>query len=258
MITAGIDMGLRSIKAVLLKDDSIIASGTVASEGFNRGQAAEKLWNEVLGQAGISASDVDIVISTGTGKEDVSFAANNVVEPVADVEGARKMCPDARTLIDIGAEQVRVVKYDENGKAANYTLNQMCGAGLGIFVESMARQLGITLDELNELAMKSSGVEPINAECGNFAALDVTTMIHNNTPKEDIARAIVDAVATRVKSTANLTNIDNDNIALIGGVARNKGIVEALNRQFGMTCMVPDQPEMAGAYGAAVIGAGEI
>jgi len=122
----------------------------------------------------------------------------------------------------------------------------------------MARQLGVTLDELSELAMKSNGVEPINAECGNFAALDVTTMIHNNTPKEDIARAIVDAVATKVKSTANLTNIDKDNIALIGGIARNKSIVEALNRQFGVKCMVPDQPEMAGAYGAAVIGQDEV
>jgi benzoyl-CoA reductase subunit D len=258
MITAGIDMGLRSIKAEILKDDSIIASGTAASEGFNRGQAAENLWNVVLGQAGISASDVDIVISTGTGKEDVSFAANNVVEAVADVEGARKMCPDARTLIDIGAEQTRVVNYDENGKAINYTLNQMCGAGLGIFIESMARQLGVSLDGLSELAMKSNGVEPINAECGNFAALDITTMIHNNTPKEDIARAIVDAVATKVKSTANLTNIDKENIVLTGGLARNQGIVEALNRQFGVECMIPEQPEMAGAYGAAIIGAGEV
>jgi benzoyl-CoA reductase subunit D len=258
MITAGIDMGLRSIKAVIVKDDNIIASGTAVSEGFNRGQAAENLWSEVLGRSGISASDVDIVISTGTGKEDVSFAVNNVVEAVADVEGARKMCPDARTLIDVGAEQTRVVKYDENGKAINYTLNQMCGAGLGIFVESMARQLGVTLDELSELAMKSNGIKPINAECGNFASLDVTTMIYNNTPKEDIARAIVDAVATKVKSTANLTNIDKKNIVLIGGIARNKGIVEALNRQFGVECMIPEQPEMAGAYGAAVIGAGEV
>ena len=257
MVTAGIDMGLKSIKAVILKDNNIIASGTAASEGFNRGQAAEKLWSEVLEQAGISASEVDIVISTGTGKEDVSFAANNVVEAVADVEGARKMCPDARTLIDIGAEQTRIVRYDENGKAINYTLNQMCGAGLGIFIESMARQLGVTLDELSELAMKSNGVEPINAECGNFAALDITTMIHNNTPKEDIARAIMDAIATKIKSTANLTDIDKDNIVLVGGVARNTGIVNALNRQFGVDCMVPEQPEIAGAYGAAVIGSGE-
>jgi benzoyl-CoA reductase subunit D len=258
MISAGIDVGLKTIKAVILKDDSIVASGIAPSEGFDRGQAAEKLWNEVLKQAGISASDVDIVIATGTGKTDVDFATNSVVESVADLEGAKKLYPSARTLVDIGAEQIRVVNYGEDGKAINHTLNQMCGAGLGTFAESMARQLGITLEELSELASKSKGVEPINAECGVYAGLDVTTLIHNNTPKEDIARAIVEAIATKVKATANLTNIDKDNIALLGGVARNKGVVDALNRQMGVECIIPEQPEMAGAYGAAILGANEL
>jgi len=258
MISAGIDVGVKTIKAVILKDDSIAASGIASSEGFDRGQAAEKLWDEVLKQAGVSASDVDIVIATGTGKMDVSFATNNVVEAVADLEGARKLCPSARTLMDIGAEQIRVVRYGEDGKAINYTLNQMCGAGLGTFAESMARLLGITVEELSELASKSKGIEPINAECGVFAGLDVTTMIHNNTPREDIARAIVEAIATKVQATANLTDIDKDNIALIGGVARNKGVVDALNRQLGVECVIPEQPEMAGAYGAAIIGASEV
>lgn len=258
MITAGIDVGVKSIKAVILKDDSIVASGVAPSEGFDRGQAAEKLWNDVLKQAGISASEVDMVIATGTGKMDVDFATNNVVEPVADLEGARKLCPSARTLMDIGAEQIRVVRYGEDGKAINYTLNQMCGAGLGTFAESTARQLGVTLDELSELASKSKGVEPINAECGNYASLDVTTMIHNNTPKEDIARAIAEAIATKVIATANLTDIDKDNIALLGGVALNKGVVDALNRQLGVECTIPEQPEIAGAYGAAIIGASEV
>jgi len=83
-------------------------------------------------------------------------------------------------------------------------------------------------------------------------------MIHNNTPREDIARAIVEAIATKVQATANLTDIDKDNIALIGGVARNKGVVDALNRQLGVECVIPEQPEMAGAYGAATIGASEV
>ena len=258
MISAGIDVGLKTIKAVILKNDNIVASGIVPSEGFNRGQAAEKLWNDVLKQAGISVSDVDIVIATGTGKTDVGFATNNVVESVADLEGAKKMCPSARTLLDIGAEQIRVVNYSEDGKAINYTLNQMCGAGLGTFAETMARKLGVTLEELSELASKSKGVEPINAECGVYAGLDVATMIHNNAPKEDIARAIVEAIATKIQATANLTNIDKDNIVLLGGVARNKGVVDALNRHMEVECLIPEQPEIAGAYGAAIIGANEL
>jgi benzoyl-CoA reductase subunit D len=258
MITAGIDVGLKTIKAVILGDNEIIASGIAPSEGFERGQEAEKLWNKVLKEAGIGAADVDCVISTGTGKRDVSFATNNVVEAVADVEGALKLCPSAKTMIEMGAEQVRVVRFDENGKAANYTLNQACGAGLGVFAETTARDLGVTLDELGELASKSKGSAAINAECGVFAGLDVTTMIHNNTPKEDIARAVVDAIATKVYATANLTNIDKSEVVLLGGVACNKGVVESLNRQMGVKCVVPENPEMAGAYGAAIIGSREV
>lgn len=258
MITAGIDAGLKTIKAVLLKDSKIAASGMAVSEGFNRGHAAERLWDKVLKEAGISASQVECVIATGTGKMDVGFATNNVVEPVADIEGARHLCPSARTLIDIGAEQIRVVNYDENGKTINYTLNQMCGAGLGLFAESMARQLDVTLEEMNELALKSQGVKPINAECGNYAGLDVITMIHNNTPKEDIARAVVEAIATKINATANLTDIDKGSIVLLGGVARNKGVVEVLNKLMDTTCTIPEQPEITGAYGAAIIGASEV
>ncbi len=258
MVTAGIDVGVKTVKAVIVKDNEIVASGIASSDGFERAKAAEQLYNQVLQQAGISASDVDYVIATGSGKMDVSFANNNVVEPVADVEGALRLCPSAKTLIEMGAEQVRVAKFDETGKVANYTLNQMCGAGLGMFAESMARALGVTLDELNEMALRSKGAEPINAECGVYAGLDVVSLIHNNTPKEDIARAVIDAIATKVKATANLTNIDDDNIVLLGGVAKNKGVVDALNRKLGVECMIPEQPEMAGALGAALIGAREV
>jgi len=146
-----------------------------------------------------------------------------------------------------------VVNFDETGKVPNYTLNQQCGAGLGFFAESMARALGVTLDEMSKLALSSKKDTPINAECGNYAGLDVVTMIHNNTPKADIARAALDAIATKISATANLTNIDKDNIVLVGGVAYNEGIVDALKRRMGVNFMIPKEPELAGAIGAALI-----
>ncbi len=257
MITAGIDVGIKTIKAVIVKDNEIVASGVAPSDGFERGKAAEILWENVLKQARLSASDIEMVIATGTGKIDVGFATNNVVEPVADVRAALWLFPSGRTVIDVGAEQVRVVKYDETGKIPNYTLNQMCGAGLGSFAESMARALEITPDEMSTLAEKSKNHTPINAECGNYASLDVVTMIHNNTPKEDIARAVADAIAMKIKATANLTNIGGP-VVLVGGVANNKGIVDALKRQMDVDFLIPQKPELAGALGAALIGASEM
>jgi benzoyl-CoA reductase subunit D len=257
MITAGIDVGIKTVKAVIIKDNEIVASGVAPSDGFERGKAAEELWDRVLKQANLSTSDVENVIATGTGKTDVGFATNNVVEPVADIKAALRLFPSGRTVIDVGAEQIRVLKYDETGKVPNYTLNQMCGAGLGSFAESMARALEVTLDEMSSLAEKSKYDTSINAECGNYASLDVVTMIHNNAPKEDIARAVADAIATKIKATANLTNI-GEPVVLVGGVANNKSIVNALKRQMGIDFLIPEKPELAGALGAALIGASEV
>ncbi len=256
MITAGVDVGAKTVKAVILKDNKIVASNIAPSDGFERKKAAEQLWDKVLEQAKLSPSDINSVIATGTGKFDVSFANNNVVEPVADVQAALWLFPSARTVIDIGAEQIRVVKFDQTGKVSNYTLNQQCGAGLGAFAESMARALGVTLDEMSRLARRSQKEISINAECGNYASLDVVTLIHNNTAKADIARAILDAIATKINATVNLTNIEKP-IALIGGVARNAGIVKALKRRMGDNFLIPKDPELAGALGAALIGASE-
>ena len=253
MVTAGIDVGVKTVKAVIVKDNEIVASGIASSDGFERGKAAEQLWNKVLQQANLSASDVDTVIATGTGKMDVSFATNNIVEPVADVQAALQLFPSARTVIDLGAEQIRVVKFDETGKVSNYTLNQQCGAGLGTFAESMARALGVTLDEMSKLALQSKSDISINAECGVYASLDVVTLIHDNTAKADIARAIIDAIANKINATVNLTNIDKNNVVLIGGVAYNEGIVDALKRRMGVDFLIPEEPEMAGALGAALI-----
>jgi len=256
MITAGIDVGVKTIKTVIVKDNKVIASGIAPSDGFERKKAAEQVWDKVLQQAKLSASDMATVVATGTGKMDVSFAKNNVVEPVADVEAALWLFPSARTVIDVGAEQIRVVKFDETGKVANYTLNQQCGAGLGIFAESMARALAVTLDEMSQLARKSRKEVSINAECGIYASLDAVTLIHDNTAKADIARAVLDAIANKINATANLTNIEQP-IVLIGGVALNTGVVEALKKRMGANFLIPKDPELAGALGAALIGASE-
>jgi predicted CoA-substrate-specific enzyme activase len=253
MITAGIDVGVKTIKIVILKDNEVIASGIAPSDGFERGKAAEQLWNNVLKQARLSESDVDTVIATGTGKTDVGFANNNVVEVVADVQGALRLFPSVRTLIDVGAEQIRVIKFNRTGKIINYVLNQQCAAGLGTFTESMARVLGVTLEEMSKLMLSSKSDITINAECGVYASLDVATLIHNNTARADIARAVLDAVANKINATVNLTNIDKP-IILIGGVARNEGIIDALKRRMGIDFLVPQEPEMAGALGAALIG----
>jgi predicted CoA-substrate-specific enzyme activase len=255
MVTAGIDVGVKTIKVAIVKDNEVVASGSGPASGFERGKAAEEVWDKALKAARVTPSDVSQVIATGIGKTDVKFATDSVTEPAADVRGALKVAPSARTLVDIGAEQIRVVKYDKDGKVANYTLNQQCGAGLGLFIDAMARTLGVTMDEMVKLAAKSKGGATANGECGNYASLDIVTMIHDNAAREDIAWAVLDAAANKIAATANLTNIDRDHLVLMGGLAKNAGVVAALKRRMGGKIEVARDPEMVGAIGAAIIGA---
>jgi len=254
MITAGVDLGIETIKVVIVKDGQILASKEAPAGGVNRAQAAEQVWNETLQQAGLSASDVSKVIATGQGKWDVGFANDYVVEPVADVTATHWLFPSARSVIDVGADQARAARFDANGKITEHVLNQKCAAALGTSLESFARTLGVTPDGLAKLASESRNGVTVNDQCGVYAELDIVSLLHDNTPKADIAKAIMEAVATKLSSMVNEMTLDKD-VALVGGVARNAGVVNSLKKRLGMDLLVPEDPAIAGALGAALIAA---
>ena len=149
MITAGIDVGIESLKAVVLKDGKVIARGTGLSGGANRAQSVEQVWNEMLKSAMLLPSNVSKVVATGQGKADVKFAAKQVVEPIADAKAARFLYPSVRTVVDVGADQTRVVTLDQEGKLLEAVMNEKCYAGLGIYLKTMARTLGISIEEIS-------------------------------------------------------------------------------------------------------------
>jgi len=256
MITAGIDIGIENIKAVILKDGQIIARGTAPSGGTGRAESAGLLWQEVLKQAGLTQADVSQVVATGLGKWDAAFAARRVTEPVADARAAVWLAPSTRALIDIGADQARAVQYDAEGKIKQYTLNHKCAAGLGLFLESMAMMLGMSLDEMS----RSTGLDnhPLiaNDQCAALAELDVVLMIHNNLPRASIIQAINEAVAAKLSSMLNvMLNPISQEAVLVGGVAANNGVVNAFKKRVGIEFIIPEQPQYAGALGAALIAA---
>jgi predicted CoA-substrate-specific enzyme activase len=254
MITAGIDLGIETVKAVILKDGRVIARSTAPSGGANRSQSAEQVWNQALAAAGIKASDVSQVVATGQGKNDVKFAAKRVVEPVADAKAARFLYPSASAVVDAGADQVRVVTLDTGEKIREVVLNQKCAAGLGLFLKAMARTLGMTVDEMG----RTTGIPPETAAsdiCPVFAELDAIAMIHNNVPKGDIIRAVYEATAVKINAIMNdKIKPAKDTTVLVGGLAKNTGLVSALKQRSGINFLIPDQPEFACALGAALIG----
>ena len=253
MITAGIDVGIESIKVVVLKDGTVIASGTARSGGTGRSKAVEQTWTDTLKTAGITATDVKKVVATGQGKGDVSFADNRITEPLADALAARFLYPTVRSVVDVGADQVRVVGLDEKGAITEVVLNQKCAAGIGTFLRTVARRLGYTLDEMGRTEGNADCRKEVNDACSVFATLDAVNLLHDGVARPDIARAIHRAMAVRINSVLNdKVKPGRDKTVLIGGVARNPAVMAALGERSGINFMIPDQPEYAGALGAAL------
>jgi len=184
MITAGIDVGIESLKTVILKDEEVVARGLGLSGGADRGKSVEQVWNEALATAGLSPSDVSRVIATGQGKFDVPFAQDRIVEPVADARAARFLYPPATSMVDIGADQVRLVILGPQYSILEVVMNQKCAAGLGIFLRTIARTLGMTLDEMSSIVSDAHADITVHDGCAVFTELDALGLLNRNIPSK--------------------------------------------------------------------------
>lgn len=254
MIAAGIDIGAKTVKVVLVDDGRMLAKSLVPA-GMDTAAATRAAFDQALAAAGLDQASVDRVAATGAGRKDCPFADQEMTEVGAAARGAVRLLPSCRTVIDVGAEEGRTVRCDDKGKAIDFAFNEKCAAGAGTFAEGMARALQVPLEELGPLSLKSKQTVQMNAQCAVFAESEVVTLIHDKTPREDIARAVLDAVASRIISMVRKVGFEKD-IVLIGGMARNPGFVEAMKRGLEMDVHVPDHCEYVGALGAALV-AGE-
>ena len=250
MITCGIDGGARNTKAVILKDGKIIGKG-IALTGFEQKTAAEAAINSALIDAGIKREDIEYIVATGEGQKEINFANDTITVVGADTIAVNNLFPQTRTVIDVGAEEGRAIKCDAQGKVIDFAINEKCAAGAGTFCETMARTLEVKIEEMGELSLKSTKSIPMNAQCAVFAESEVVSLIHAKTPKEDIAHAVHSAISDRIASMARRVGIEKE-VALVGGVAKNIGFVEALKRDLEVEFLIPDDPVFITAYGAAI------
>jgi len=253
MLTAGIDMGTQRVKVVILKDNQILSRNQNFS-GFEPTKAAEQTFEEALKFANLSRDNLQHVTATGAGVEMAPFSDSTVSMMGADARAGAYFFSSARTVIDVGAEEARAVRCDEKGIMLDFVVNARCAAGAGTFIEAMARALEVELDDMGSLSLKAERASPINASCVIFAESDVVSLIHREEPKTEIARAIFDAIAERVSSMVHRLGINQD-IALVGGVAKDVGFIASLKRRLGMDILIPEEPLFAGAVGAALIAA---
>ena len=269
-IVAGIDMGARSIKVVLLEAGAAadVATGAMPAaasdsrvllrharfpEGLDLDAAARLAYAEALQCAALEPAQVSRIVATGAARALVDFAHEQVTEVGAAARGVAHLLPAVETVIDVGAEEARALRLDAEGRARDFAANEKCAAGAGAFAESMARALQWSLAEFGAAALSSTQTIPMNAQCTVFAESEVVSLIHAGTPRADIARAVLDAVADRICAMTRSAGI-SERCALIGGMVHNPGFVRALQAALGVEqLLLPPEPEYVSALGAALL-----
>jgi len=253
MITVGIDMGAKNVKAVVLIDGEVTGRA-IKVAGFDTDETAREVLAAALGQASVSRGEVRGVFATGVGRNDAPQSDGTITDVSAAARAVASLRPEARTVIDVGAEEGRVIRV-EGGKVVDFAINEKCAAGAGAFTEAMARALEVPLEELGPLSLESTQAIEMNAQCVVFAESEVVSMIHNNVPKPDMARAVHDAIASRIVSMTRRVS-GGPPVVLVGGLAKNVGFIDSLRRGLEIEAVeIPKDPEFIPALGAAITAA---
>ncbi|MEK7374247.1 MAG: acyl-CoA dehydratase activase [Thermodesulfobacteriota bacterium] len=250
MYFAGIDIGSTMTKIVIMDDE--INAQVIGPTGAEHRHLANKVMEEALSKAGIAFDELTYVVATGYGRINVPFADKQITEITCHAKGVSSIFPSARTVIDIGGQDAKGIKI-AGGKVVNFVMNDKCAAGTGRFLEVIADALGLKLEEMGELSLQSKEKVRISSTCTIFAEQEVVSKIADGVPIEDILAGLHEAIASRVFHMAEKMKIEKD-VAMTGGVAKNVGMVKALEDQLGFPVLIAREPLLTGAIGAAILG----
>lgn len=247
----GIDMGSAFSKGVLLEEDQVAASYACPSGGDFK-TTAEKIREELLLRAGATKQDVLSTVATGYGSKMVLFANRTMTDISAHAKGVIRLCPTVRTVVDVGDLYSKVFRMDDQGNLHNFLLSGKCAGGSARALTVIAKVLHLKVEEMGELSLKSKKAVEFSTGCAVFAESEAVSRIAEGVAKEDLLAGLNRALAAQLNALAERIGIERD-CALVGGGARNAGLVKALEDLVGFEIIVPPDPHMTAALGAAVI-----
>jgi predicted CoA-substrate-specific enzyme activase len=248
---AGIDIGSTMTKAVIL-GDGVIAS-VIGPTGPEQRRLANKVMEEALRKAGLPFAAMTYIVSTGYGRINVPFADKQVTEISCHAKGVSSLFPQARTIVDIGGQDSKAITIDHNGRVTNFIMNDKCAAGSGRFVEVIADTLGLKLEQMGDLSIQSTRPAQISNICTIWAQQEVASRLAEGTPVPDLIAGVHRSLADRVARMVKRLKLQKE-VILTGGGGKNKGLVKALSEQLDCEILVPPEPLITGALGAALLG----
>jgi predicted CoA-substrate-specific enzyme activase len=247
----GVDFGSTTGKAVVLDDTGELRGTAVSAEGAVSDLGVRQAMSEALFEAGISEARVARAVSTGYGRRMLDIADRTITEITCHARGAVHLVPEAKLVIDIGGQDSKVIAIDENGLVAQFQMNDRCAAGTGKFLETLAESLNVELDEMGPLALQATEDVKISAMCATFAATEVISLLAEGFGRIDILGGVHAAVARRTSGMVSRVGL-REPVVMTGGVARNPAAVRYLEQELGVTLVLPRDPQLAGALGAAL------
>ena len=247
----GVDIGSTFSKAVILADSGILAWAIVPSGGDYRA-AAGGVVRQALAQAGLSPGDAAYTVATGYGAASVPMADESANDISCQGRGISYLTPSVRTVVDIGGQFTRVFRIDSEGKAVSFVFSEKCAAGSGRLLQIIAKVLQVDIGELGELSLRSQNRIDFTTGCAVFSESEVVSRIAEGALKEDIAAGVHRALAAKVQGLVERIGFEAE-CALLGGGAKNIGLVRSIKEKMAVTVLVHQEPQIVAALGAALI-----
>jgi predicted CoA-substrate-specific enzyme activase len=246
----GVDIGSTMTKVVIMNQTTL--ASVIGPTGPEHRKLANRVMEEALAKAKLAFEDITYVVATGYGRINVPFADKQITEISCHARGVGHLLPEVRTVIDIGGQDSKGLKLKE-GRVVDFVMNDKCAAGTGRFLEVTAEELGVSLEDMGRLSLEAENRVEISSTCTVFAAQEVVAKLSEGVALPDIIAGLHEAIAIRIYGMVRRLKIERE-IALTGGGAKNIGLVRALEAKLGFPVLVPPEPLLTGAIGAALLG----
>lgn len=250
MFFAGVDVGSLSADTVIMDDGKVVAYSVLPTGGDST-NAAYKAMEVALNQGALQLEDMAYTVATGYGRVNVPFARENVTEISCHARGAHWLFPSTRTILDMGGQDCKAIRCDEQGNVVDFAMNEKCAAGTGRYLEIIAEVLEMRLEEIGPRSLEAKQEVGISSACAVFARSEVLSLVRKGVPKNDVLGGIHEAIVRRVLSLIMRVGIEKDFI-ITGGIAKNIGVVRRLEKRMGLDAKIPTEPQIVGALGAAL------
>jgi predicted CoA-substrate-specific enzyme activase len=253
VLVAGVDLGSGTTKCVLLDGGRQVRGRAALRTRADFERVAREALEAACADAGAARDAVAYVATTGLGRYAVPFRDVQITDLTCGARGAAFLAPGTRYVLDIGAQCSRAIRLREDGRVRDFHMNEKCAAGSGGFLERAARYLEVAVADIGDLSLAAARPQPISSVCAVLAESEIINHVSEGVSVENILRGIHDSLADRALSLLKRVGLD-DAVTLIGGVARQAGMVAALRERLGVPVRVPEEPQLTTALGAALLG----